>query len=163
MAKKITILGENLLSSLSDPWGGVNTGSTAITPYSDKGAETEVPPGAEWGMNRGEVERFIKSQFSVNTSALASISSALLSKVGYIARVDGANDDDPSMLVAFANQSDYEAWMLDNDDPNHQPLVSFELPTGGGGTSAYTLSLEGTTPDAVQMTSDFAVRLRAGS
>ena len=58
MAKKVTITGSNLLESLSDDWGGANNGQTPITVHG-----TTIPVGAEWGMNRGEVERFIKAQF----------------------------------------------------------------------------------------------------
>ena len=58
MAKKTTIEGSNKLSNLSQPWGGVNEESSAQTIYG-----VSVPAGAEWGMNRGEVERFIKAQF----------------------------------------------------------------------------------------------------
>lgn len=57
MAKKVTIEGSNLLSSTQDAWGGQNNTSRAQTIYG-----TSVPPGAEWGLNRGEVERFIKSK-----------------------------------------------------------------------------------------------------
>ena len=63
MAKKIIIRGSNLLQSLTDPWGGFNDTDHDITPYSDRGATTVVPPGLEWGMNRGEVERFNKLHF----------------------------------------------------------------------------------------------------
>ena len=58
MAKKITITGSNKLSDLSDDWGGKNESGSPQTKYG-----VSVPAGAEWGMNRGEVERFIKSQF----------------------------------------------------------------------------------------------------
>ena len=63
MAKKIIIRGSNLLQSLIDPWGGVNDTDQDIIPYSDRGATTVVHPGEEWGMNRGEVERFNKLHF----------------------------------------------------------------------------------------------------
>ena len=55
MAKKITINGENLLNSLNNDWGGVNSTQSSESHYG-----TLVPAGAEWGVNRGEVERFIK-------------------------------------------------------------------------------------------------------
>ena len=59
MAKKITIEGENLLDSLNDDWGGTNETQETQTVYG-----TEVPSGKEWGVNRGEVERFIKGKMS---------------------------------------------------------------------------------------------------
>ena len=58
MAKKITITGSELLQSTEDPWGGINEEGSAVNVHG-----IPVPPGAEWGMNRGEVERFIKTQF----------------------------------------------------------------------------------------------------
>lgn len=66
MAKKVTIQGNGILQDLLDAWGGVNTSNQPITPYSDRGATTVVPAGAEWGVNRGEVERFIKDMLGVN-------------------------------------------------------------------------------------------------
>lgn len=59
MAKKVTIEGSNLLQNLDDDWGGVNNSSSAQTIHG-----TSVPAGAEWGINRGEVERFVKTQMS---------------------------------------------------------------------------------------------------
>lgn len=63
MAKKVTINGSNLLSSTQDAWGGQNS-----TQYPQTIHGTTVPPGAEWGMNRGEVERFIKSSINAQQS-----------------------------------------------------------------------------------------------
>lgn len=57
MAKKIVINGSNLISTTQDAWGGQNNKSSAQNIHG-----TSVPPGAEWGINRGEVERFIKSK-----------------------------------------------------------------------------------------------------
>ena len=59
MAKKKTIQGENLLHSLEDPWGGQNNTETEVDVYGET-----VPAGSEWGMNRGEVERFVKGKLS---------------------------------------------------------------------------------------------------
>ncbi|MBO4549759.1 MAG: hypothetical protein J5733_03430, partial [Bacteroidaceae bacterium] len=60
MAKKekVTIEGSNLLDSLSQDWGGENESNEAQIIH-----EHTIPPGIEWGINRGEIERFIKSQF----------------------------------------------------------------------------------------------------
>lgn len=60
--KKITIQGNNIISNLSEDWGGINNGSSSIDVHG-----TNVPSKAEWGINRGEIERFIKAQF--NTKA----------------------------------------------------------------------------------------------
>lgn len=58
MAKKIIITGTDLLHSTTDPWGGVNDTQEPITVYNQT-----VPPGYEWGVNRGEVERFMKAEY----------------------------------------------------------------------------------------------------
>lgn len=55
MAKKVTIEGSDKLHSLSDPWGGIGDGVNPVYNIS-------IPDGTEWGMNRGEVERFIKAK-----------------------------------------------------------------------------------------------------
>ena len=68
MAKKIVIEGSNLLGNLSDDWGGKNNTSSAQNIHG-----TTVPAGAEWGMNRGEVERFVKDQLAQLRSLLGSI------------------------------------------------------------------------------------------
>ena len=72
MAKKITINGSNLLSALTDDWGGQNNTESTQTIHG-----TEVPVGAEWGMNRGEVERYVKS-------VLTSHKQQIEAKYGYI-------------------------------------------------------------------------------
>lgn len=60
MAKKTVIPGGGegntpLLNNLQQPWGGIGDGSQVYG--------ITIPAGVEWGMNRGEVERFIKAQF----------------------------------------------------------------------------------------------------
>lgn len=101
MAKKVTIEGSNKLHGLSDPWGG-QTGNSAETPYNQS-----VPANTEWGMNRGEVERFIKEQFG--------------SKVGYLHRTED------NLLLGFATEDDYLAWV--NDPDNNPPIASSTLPS----------------------------------
>ena len=66
MAKKITIPGSNLLSSVNDPWGGVNNTSNPITVHG-----VSVPAGAEWGINKDEVERFIRENHISQAAAAA--------------------------------------------------------------------------------------------
>lgn len=68
MAKKIVIEGSNLLGNLSDDWGGQNNTSSAQNIHG-----TTVPAGAEWGMNRGEVERFVKEQLAELRASLQSV------------------------------------------------------------------------------------------
>ena len=103
MAKKITITGTDLLQTVSDDWGGKNAGSTPITKYG-----TEIPAGAEWGMNRGEVERFLKEQFGTKA---------------------GAFHVDSGYLYVFATVADKEAWILEPDD--QYVLDKVKLPEGG--------------------------------
>lgn len=82
MAKKIVINGSNLLSSLLDAWGGQNNTQSAQNIYG-----TSVPAGAEWGMNRGEVERFVKSQFSKSDEN----DDKVLANIGYYVCETAAN------------------------------------------------------------------------
>ena len=65
MARKVTIQGEELVNSLEEPWGGQNDTGDAVDIHG-----TEVPAGSEWGLNRKEVERFIKAQFGTKTGCL---------------------------------------------------------------------------------------------
>lgn len=53
---KITIAGTGLLASLTDPWGGRNETEDSITVHGHT-----VPAGCSWGINRGEIERYVKS------------------------------------------------------------------------------------------------------
>ena len=77
MAKKVIIQGRNLLQSLNDKWGDINNTEETIIPYQDRGGTTEVPPGQEWGMNRGEVERFLKEVLRVQGNDLDTIAAAI--------------------------------------------------------------------------------------
>ena len=65
MAKKIKITGNDLLHTINDDWGGVNNTSENIEIHG-----FTIPPGVEWGMNREEVERFIKAQFKGRVGCL---------------------------------------------------------------------------------------------
>jgi len=107
MAKEIIIQGTNLLTSLSDEWGGVNNTGAAITKYG-----TEIPNGYKWGMNFAEVERFIKSQFG--------------DKVGHFVmeNINGVN-----YLLGFDSIETYQAWSADHSDPDNQPIVTAEMET----------------------------------
>lgn len=71
MAKKITITGESLLKELTDPWGGKNEDLAPSTIYG-----MLIAAGKEWGVNRGEVERFLKEY-------LAKHDAELEKKIGY--------------------------------------------------------------------------------
>jgi len=112
MAKKVTIEGSNLLKDLSDDWGGQNNSQSSQTIHG-----TPVPAGAEWGMNRGEVERFIKAQFGA--------------KVGYFAV-------DAGYLYGFATEDDYLEWM---ETPEDSFVVCKVYLPAGGDTDKDALSI----------------------
>lgn len=121
MAKKITIEGSNLLDDLSDDWGGVNETESAVTVYG-----TPVPAGAEWGVNRGEVERFVKEQFA--------------SKVGDVYwEADGAFYN----ILGFATTADRTLYI--SDPETHANLVLFrrQLPISTVSSDSYVCRLTG--------------------
>lgn len=98
MAKKIIIKGSNLLQSITDAWGGFNDTGHDIIPYSERGATTVVPSGLEWGMNRGEVERFCKLHFGIN-------------KVGAIHITTTRQQDNFKHIWGFATVADKEDYL----------------------------------------------------
>ena len=148
MAKEIVIPGLNLLTSLTDDWGGENNTGAAITKYG-----TEVPAGYKWGVNFAEVERFIKAQFGVSNALAASIAA---SRVGCLRTWEDPIEEELHLL-GFATLEDYEAWFDDHDAVD--PITDVVIPRGGA-VSAYTLNLVGDTPAAVQMNSNFNVRIK---
>lgn len=98
MAKKVTIPTSNplpnpstiptSLQSLSDAWGGVNNTGETITVNGK-----DVPDGAEWGMNRGEVEKFLKSE---------------LAKRATVLKVYTSNNY--AYIIGFKDEADYDTW-----------------------------------------------------
>lgn len=147
MAKEIIIPGLNLLTSLADAWGGENRSGETQRIYG-----TDIPDGYKWGMNFEELERFIKTLFN------GQIPSALSSgKIGCLRTWE--DGDEELHLLGFASLADYETWF--NDHEAVSPITDIIIPKGGGAESAYSLTLEGTAPAAVQMNSDFSVRLKA--
>lgn len=98
--KKIVIEGTNLLTSIGQPWGGVNSTSETVTIYG-----TTVPAGYEWGVNRGEVERFMKEQYGT--------------KFGDFRTTDPDNQNFIHLLC-FATKADAAAW-------DEDPVVAAEL------------------------------------
>ena len=93
MAKKVIIRGSFLLQSLTDPWGGINETDHDIIPYSERGATTVVHPGEEWGMNRGEVERFNKLHFGTK-------------KIGCLYVTTERQQDNYKHIWGFATEAD---------------------------------------------------------
>ena len=112
MAKKITISGSNLLSSLSDAWGGSNSGSSPITVHG-----TGIPAGAEWGMNRGEVERFIKAQLAI-----------LGTKIGCPYIPNAKQGDGFYHLWGFADSSSRDLYLSDSTTYASLLLCDISIP-----------------------------------
>lgn len=129
MAKKITITGSEILESLSDDWGGKNTTNSAQTIH-----ETRVPAGAEWGVTREEVERFIKKMFG--------------ERVGCI-RV-AQNEQNNYLVLGFKDEDDYSTWnAMDDSDKwgtEGQELIvtSAQLPSDTGDAYSVQLTLQST-------------------
>lgn len=117
MAKKVTINGENLLSNLSEAWGGVNTGSSAQTIHG-----TSVPAGAEWGINRGEIERFIKEQFGT--------------KFGDF-RTTEPDANSFVHLLCFATEEDAAVWDGDPEDGAELILKDLTIPISTASVDSY--------------------------
>ena len=124
MAKKVIIEGSDLLQSINDHWGGINDTPNTIIPYSEREATTEVPPGAEWGMNKGEIERFLKEQFGTKAGDFR----------WYMP--DGANYYN---LLLFASTDDAEDWDEDHTLTNY--INSLTLPIAATSTDSYSLVL----------------------
>ena len=143
--KKIVIEGQNLLAELSQPWGGVNNTGAAQTVYGQT-----VPAGYEWGMNREEVERFMKVQYG--------------EKYGYI-RVSAQPDDQNFYHIeCFATAAD--AALYDSDPETYAALKlrDVTLPVSAVQQDSYVCRLyidgSSTTKYIVRDGSDFIVPVR---
>lgn len=134
MAKKVTIEGSNKLQSLSDPWGGIGDGVNQVYGIS-------VPDGTEWGMNRGEVESFIKKQFGT--------------KVGYLHRTE------ENLLLGFATEDDFIAWQSDPD--NHPPIASSTLPSLVNEDVYQVRAYIEAIPNEIQRSRDVSINVRGTS
>jgi len=142
------------LSSMTDDWGGENNTGDAITKYG-----TEIPDGYKWGMNFGEVERFIKLK-------LAEVSD----KVGYSYRFDTQKTvdvggetltEDACYILGFADEAAFNAWRAAGGGvDDERVLTAVEIPTIGSG---YAMVLNITPPASVQGGSDFNVMMTATS
>ena len=153
---KITIEGQNLLNSLDDDWGGQNNTQESITPYSEQGASTPVPAGAEWGMNRGEVERFIKAQ--------------LTSAAGAITCFKVVQDQDQQNVIAgFRNEDAYEEWRELSDEDKwgsagQAYIVSYAVLPSAEGSDAYTVSLTlQANPEQIQPNTNVSINVKGTS
>ncbi|MBR5395719.1 MAG: hypothetical protein IK144_11680, partial [Bacteroidaceae bacterium] len=149
MAKKekITINGENLLSSLADAWGGVNEESSAVDIHG-----TSVPAGREWGMNRGEVERFIKENLG-----------KIGDKVGCLKWSDDIDASNFYHLWGFATEDDYELYINDPEEYESLLLVDIPLPIStvqGDSFAAYMFTSADQTANIVVAERELNVPLR---
>lgn len=158
MAKEIIIPGLNLLNSLTDDWGGENNSGDTQRIYG-----VDIPNGYKWAMNFAEVERFIKSLFGGQASSISGLTSLLAAvnanKIGCL-RTWEDTDNEELHLLGFASLADYDAWLLDHDSVT--PINDIIIPKGSSG-SAYSVTLEGVAPDALQRSNDFTVRMRVTS
>jgi len=139
MAKKITITGNNHLSSFADDWGGVNETDSPVTKYG-----TTVPAGAEWGMNRGEIERFIKGRFGALRTTVV---------------------DNYIHILCFATEADATAYM--QDPSAHASLLMQNLTTQIAMTTGATYSARlfihsdnATSKAIISISKDFKVKMR---
>lgn len=149
MAKKekITINGENLLSSLADAWGGVNEESSAVDIHG-----TSVPAGREWGMNRGEVERFLKANLI-----------KIGNKVGCLKWSDDIDASNFYHLWGFATEDDYELYINDPEEYESLLLVDIPLPIStvqGDSFGAYLFTSDDQTANIVVAEPSHNVSLR---
>ena len=125
MAKKVTITGGGegntpILTGLSAAWGGKNTGSSSI--YIN---EVEVPPGAEWGWNRGEVERLIKAEILNRASVVKVVTS-----------------NNYAYIVGFSTSGDYATWVDGGSDvASSIPLFCERIPIAVNQTVQFTARL----------------------
>ena len=144
MAKKITINGSNKLSQISDDWGGKNESNESQIVYG-----ITIPPGVEWGMNRGEVERFIKEQFGT--------------KFGDFRTTD-PDANNYIHILCFATAADAAVW--DNDETEGAELILKDLtiPISTASVDSYMAQLatsrSTSTQYLVKDNDDFVVPLR---
>lgn len=144
MAKKTTINGSGFLENLNQDWGGVNETQSAENHYG-----TSVPAGNEWGVNRGEVERFIKERFK--------------GAVGYLIWSQNVDPNNFYHLLGFATEADYELW--NEDSELHSDLLLVDIPlqistVQGDSYGAYLFSSDDSTANVVVNERSFNVHLR---
>ena len=119
--KKIVIEGQNLLTNITQPWGGVNDGESAITVYG-----TQVPPGYEWGVNRDEIERFMKTQYNT--------------KFGDFRTTDPDQNNFIHMLC-FATKADAAAWDEDPEGAAGLIVKDLTIPISVANVDSYVATL----------------------
>ena len=138
MGKKVTIGGYDKLNSLEDAWGGINETEESIDVHG-----TMVPAGQEWGMNRGEVERFIKSQFTLKT--------------GCIYVTPRKQQDNFYHIWGFATEADRDAYLANPADNASLLLVDEAIPINEDQGTTYSarltlLDISGDEPETLDPT-----------
>ncbi len=114
MAKKVKITGKNLLNSIEDDWGGKNETSEAIDVYG-----TQVPAGQEWGMNRGEVERFVKEKLQEHDEGIETLGE------------EAIGDVEEGPFNPVTNRKPIYFYKV--DDPGHEHPITIEVSGQVGG------------------------------
>ncbi|MCR5037851.1 MAG: hypothetical protein K6A94_00730 [Bacteroidales bacterium] len=122
MARKVTIQGEELVNSLEEPWGGQNDTGDAVDIHG-----TEVPAGSEWGLNRGEIERFIKRQFGT--------------KVGCLYVTPRKQQDNYYHLWGFASEADRDLYLADPTEHAALRLADEAIPINEDQGTTYAARL----------------------
>lgn len=153
MKKRITINGSNLQGFTFDSdWGGENNTDAPVTIYG-----TDVPAGAEWGVNRGETERVIKGK-------AAAMQEEADHKIGSF-RFAPNQTADGYVMLGFKNDEDNHTWnsMSDSDKWGEagQALIlkSDALPSLAGETRSVRVQLE-STPAVTQATDDVRINVK---
>ena len=147
MAKKVTINGDNILHGLEDDWGGVNETKMTVNVH-----DTPVGPGCEWGVNRGEIERFIKEMFGKRVGCLK------------IAQ----DDQNTNVVLGFKDNDDWETWnaLSDGDKWGEAGMALIvsqtALPSEGGNTYTVLMSLQAM-PQETQPTTDVTLKVKGSS
>ena len=78
-----------------------------------------------------------------NQQAVTTLTSG---KVGYAIKHVG---NDGVYLCMFQDEESAQAYILNPEDPDHQPIVSIPLPSGGGGESIYEVELHSNTTTSI--------------
>lgn len=152
MAKKIIITGQNILTDVGQPWGGVNNTESAQTIYGQ-----EIPPGAEWGVNRGEVERFMKVKMAEGEN-----------KIG-VEKLVSSLDGSETRVASFRNEEDYYTWRdLPDEDKWEQTglayIVSYYALPSTEGIDVYNVGLTlRETPVTVQPNNNVSIDIKGTS
>ena len=137
MAKKITINGSGFLSDLTQAWGGTNETDAQQTIHG-----TAVPPGAEWGINRGEVERYIKQVLGAQGNVLGQ-------KVGDF-RTTSPDQNNFIHILCFASKEDAALYDTDSDTYGILIIRDLVIPISTVQADTYLVSLSSDRSATVQ-------------